>query len=307
MNNFNAAVLFLTSLSLALTPSAARADSTNLFPIADTGLLESIPTNNLGGAANIVAGKTPKGRARGLFRFDLTQLPPGATVISATFTIQVVLRHSLPAPASNFTLHRVLKDWGEGVGQGNVGQVAGAGESSWEQRSFPGSPWTPAGGGAGIDYVAAGSATQFIDDVGSYTFDSTSTLVADLQAWVNNPAANFGWMLITDSEDTDFTSRRFATREDPTTPPVLSIQYTAGSQPPPPAPPVIGNLALVANQIRFSFNIESNRTYAVEFRPALDNSIWTSLTNIPAQPAAATISVTDPVSGTNRFYRVRTP
>ena len=26
-----------------------------------------------------------------------------------------------------------------------------------------------------------------------------------------------------------------------------------------------------------------------------------------AQPAAATISVTDPASGTNRFYRIRTP
>jgi hypothetical protein len=305
MNIHLAARLFLASLTLATL--AARADSLDLQPVADTALLEGNPDNNLGAVDPLPAGTTATGpRTRALFRFDLTQIPPGASITSATLTIQVT-KKNFSGIGSDFTLHRLLKDWGEGTGIFLAGTGATNGEASWNNRFHPSTPWSLPGGEPGVDYAAAGSSTNFLDDVGSYTFPSTPAMVADLQAWAKDPSTNFGWILITESEGTNLTARRIASREDAATPPKLSIQYTAGSQPPPPAPPVITNLALVANQIRFSFNIESNRTYAVEFRPALDNSIWTSLTNIPAQPAAATISVTDPVSGTNRFYRVRTP
>jgi hypothetical protein len=64
---------------------------------------------------------------------------------------------------------------------------------------------------------------------------------------------------------------------------------------------------LTGNQIRFSFNAESNRTYAVEFRSAVDTGTWGTLTNIQAQPAPATIDVADTISGVDRFYRIRTP
>jgi hypothetical protein len=53
-------------------------------------------------------------------------------------------------------------------------------------------------------------------------------LVEDLQNWLNNPAANFGWMLISDSEGVEFTARRFASREDSVNSPILTVQYSSG-------------------------------------------------------------------------------
>ena len=48
-----------------------------------------------------------------------------------------------------------------------------------------------------------------------YEFESTFDTVADLQLWLNHPENNFGWMLISQSEDTPFTARRFNSREEP--------------------------------------------------------------------------------------------
>ncbi|SRR5260221_4638586 len=48
-----------------------------------------------------------------------------------------------------------------------------------------------------------------------YQFESTLDTMADLQLWLDHPGTNFGWMLISQSEDTPFTARRFASREDP--------------------------------------------------------------------------------------------
>src|SRR5207249_7454081 len=52
---------------------------------------------------------------------------------------------------------------------------------------------------------------------------------ADAQAWLNNPATNFGWMLITESERTPESARRFGSREDPSHAPVLVIGYLVPS------------------------------------------------------------------------------
>jgi hypothetical protein len=72
-------------------------------------------------------------------------------------------------------------------------------------------------------------------------------------------------------------------------------------------PPTISGLAILGNNVKFQFNAESNRTYAVEYRTAFGDAGWQILTNIPAQPAATNIQVSDPATGPSRFYRIRTP
>jgi hypothetical protein len=57
--------------------------------------------------------------------------------------------------------------------------------------------------------------------------------VADVQGWLNNPKSNFGWMLISESEDTRFTARRFGSREDPNNAPLLDVQYVLVPEPRP--------------------------------------------------------------------------
>ena len=113
-------------------------------------------------------------------------------------------------------------------------------------------------------------------------------------------------MLISQSEDILLTSRRIASRSDPTNAPILTVGYTVpiAAQ---PTPPMISQLAIVANQFQFSFDAESNRTYAVEFRAALDTGNWLTLTNIPARLSATIITVDDAIGPDNRWYRIRTP
>ena len=49
-------------------------------------------------------------------------------------------------------------------------------------------------------------------------------MVADVQSWLDNPATNFGWLVLGD-ESTSATAKRFDTRES-TSSPVLTIEYT---------------------------------------------------------------------------------
>jgi hypothetical protein len=59
-------------------------------------------------------------------------------------------------------------------------------------------------------------------------------LVADVQAFVNNPATNYGWILIGNEQEVR-TVKRFNTRENllPATRPTLVVDYT----PPPGSTP----------------------------------------------------------------------
>ena len=65
---------------------------------------------------------------------------------------------------------------------------------------------------------------------------------------------------------------------------------------------------LVTSNVSLSFQAVSSRTYSVVYKDALTSSGWLKLTNVPAQPVSQTISVVDPVLGTQtRFYRLVTP
>jgi hypothetical protein len=277
---------------------------TNLHPIADTGLLESNPDYNLGALTNVPCGTTPLGRSRALYKFDLTQLPTNATMSAASLLLNVT---TVPGGGvgSIFALNRVLKDWGEGSGGPSLGGTpANTNEATWNDRFYPSAVWTTAGGTAGADFVNDLSSSNFVDAVGSYSFPATPLLVSDVQLWLTNPGTNFGWMLISQNEGTPFTVRRFATREDPVLTPVLTLHFLV---PPEAVPPKISMMKVQSGQVGFSFDAESNRTYAVEYRDSLSAGSWQVLTNIPAQPVAALISISDDLNPGSRFYRVRTP
>jgi hypothetical protein len=287
-------LLLLASLAGALHSRGELV--TNLPPIADTSLLESSPDNNLGGLANIPCGTTAQGRSRGLFKFDLTRVPANASVTAAEFTITAVTENPSQHPASVFALNRLLKDWGEGTGSLNAGDPANTNEATWNNRFHPSVAWTALGAAPGSDYVAAFSATNLIDTLTTYTFNSTTGLVADVQKWIGNPATNFGWIFVSQSEGTSFTVRRFASREDPSSP-VLTVHYTL--------PPVISTPSISGNKIHFSFLAESNRAYTVETRSSLQSGNWATLTNVLAQPVPALIQVSHALTNTAGFYRVR--
>ena len=60
-------------------------------------------------------------------------------------------------------------------------------------------------------------------------------------------------------------------------------------------------------QIVFSFRAASNKSYTVEFTPALGGFPWVALTNIVSHPTNRTVLIADAAVSSNRFYRLVTP
>jgi len=204
----------------------------------DTTLHEITPNGNMGGAIHVAVGairieSSPGtlGRARGLFRFDLAgRVPADATVTAATVNLSVVLNPG--GPGSNFSLHRVLKPWGEGTktAAGINAQPASDGEANWIAPQSPSPTWTGVGASDEADAVPQGSSAAFMSANGRYAIPSTAALVADVQSWLANPASNHGWLLRSDAEETGQTVRQFGSREreaiQVNTAPTLEITYT---------------------------------------------------------------------------------
>jgi hypothetical protein len=222
------AAVILASVSL---PAATL----TLAPVADTTLQSAYAGNNVGGDSSLwIGGRRQGGVARGLLRFDLSSVPAGATINSVSLTLSVT---RTPSGGANslFDVHRVLESWGEGNNGGSgSGTPADANETSWNNRFSPSTPWTTPGG----TFSSTISASRSIAGDGSYTFTSTPGLVSDVQTWVNNSSGNFGWEVISQSENTPTSIRRFGSRTGGGSAPSLLINYTPLPEP--------GTLALVA-------------------------------------------------------------
>ena len=217
------------------------ADEVILTPVADATLIERAPNNSSGGAGFFNAGTTQVGtRNRALLQFDFSSIPSDASISSVTLELRVVRDPGCGIENSAFGLYRVLQPWGEGVNvpvdnAGGLGAPARPNDATWNSR-FAGTSqsWAAPGGAPGIDYNAQPSSSAQIFDVGQspYQFESTLDTVADVQRWLLNPGTNFGWMLISQSEESPFTARRFASREDPLgNSPTLVVDYELVPEP----------------------------------------------------------------------------
>lgn len=292
-------------LGLLLTAAPAlRADTVELTPVADTCIADYFPSNNFG-AMTFFNGGTTQNYAtnRGLLRFDLAAVPAGSKILAAALTVEVVGQPGEPWNSANFGLHRLLQDWGEGDNFANKPQnaaAAGTNEANWFYRfAFTAATWGIPGGEPGVDYLPVPSATTWVYEAGlPYTFNSTSALAADVQAWLDEPRTNFGWMLIVQNATDNFTARRFGAREDALNAPRLTIDYT---------PFLIQNAAGVSNQFQFTVPVFAGRTTTVQFNDSLTSTNWQTLTNFPAPPADTNLVVADSLSATQRFYRLASP
>jgi len=231
--------LLLALILVALlggAPSLAIADIINISPSKDNTLYEFVPadgdrSNALGN--HFFAGETGMGELRrGVLAFDIAgNIPAGSTILGVTLSLNMS-RTGLD-DARNVELHKMLAGWGEGTSQatGDEGQGAPAttNDATWRHRFFDTIFWATEGG----DFSARVSATQAVGAVGVYTW-SSPPMVGDVQSWLNNPATNFGWLVLGDESDI-LTAKRFDTRES-ASPPILTIQYTPGVPRPTPTP-----------------------------------------------------------------------
>lgn len=192
----------MVAAALISTVIPARSGNVVLSAVADATAFENNPGNNLGGQAFMPIGNIEHGgRGRGLIRFDLSTIPANATITSVSMSVTITkVGHG--ATTATYDLRRLLHSWGEGnkSGQGGgFGAPAGTGESSWNSSASP-TAWASPGGLSGSDFSGSVSSSTDLGPSGSFTFNSTATLVSDVQSWVGTPGANFGWMILCENE-----------------------------------------------------------------------------------------------------------
>ena len=157
--------------------------------------------NSNGAGSWIFSGATASGNngalRRAMLGFSFSAIPAGATAASASLSLRM---DRTVAPAYDFSLHRMLANWGEGTanadGLEGIGATAGANDTTWT-KPFAGQVgvWTEPGG----DFSTLRSATTTVAAEAAYVWTSPQ-LAYDVNAWLASPSSNFGWMLKADVE-----------------------------------------------------------------------------------------------------------
>jgi glucose/arabinose dehydrogenase/PKD repeat protein len=193
-----------TASTYTATYRAAATTGTKTFTsAADAGLSELAPNTNNGLATSLkVDGDDPDPGGGDLYaalRWNLSSIPAGATVTSASVTLNV----TNPSPQT-YGAYELKKAWNEG-------------QLSWNQTAT-GSPWaTP--GAKGTTDRGAQIASVTPTAVAPYTFTIPASVV---QGWLNTPSSNNGIVL---GHTTNFDGFIFSTKEG-TTAPRLTVTYT---------------------------------------------------------------------------------
>jgi hypothetical protein len=182
--------------------------------IIDTRLQQSTPTTAFGSATKLGTDTGTNAGVQTLLRFDNAvlfgngpgQIPLGATITSATLTLQTTNGSS-----QGGSLHRMLTGWDS--------------QSTWDSLGN-GIDFNDTDAKASADLVTGAVTT------GSRTFTSAN-ITATLQAWQADPTKNFGWGFKAGGTDGwDFYS------SEGTVKPLLTVTYETGTTPP-PTPPVV--------------------------------------------------------------------
>ena len=213
----------------------AQAQTTaTLSPSKDNTLFESTRGTRSNGAgeylyAGRTGGRSSGKKQRAVIAFDLAGgIPAGSTITSAKLTLRMSRSNT---GSQTFKLHKLLADWGEG--DSNAGNPDGVdnsaasatGDATWIHTFFDTGMWAKPGG----DFTESLSASTSLGRNGPHSW-SSDEMVADVQAWVNDPATNFGWILV-GNEGSFQVAMRFDSRENSNEAnrPVLEVQYTAAA------------------------------------------------------------------------------
>ncbi|MDH3561023.1 MAG: multicopper oxidase domain-containing protein, partial [Gammaproteobacteria bacterium] len=219
---------FLCSLSvttlLSMLPATAWSATAIINPSMDNTLAEELPDNSSGACDSVFSGMTDNNvKRRALLQFDIAgSIPPGSTINSVSLGMSVTRGSNHPNAV--MSLHPVTRAWGEGangcgVRGGGQGEPALAGSATWISAIHDQAPaWATPGGDFG---TASGS--TLVDNT-TPVWPSSPAMVSDVQGWLDNPATNYGWVLIGD-EAISTTARRFDSREGASKP-ALVVDFT---------------------------------------------------------------------------------
>jgi len=199
------------ALSIVVNPAGGQTNVTfqdgqsGYTGTRDTWLNSDYPTTNYG--SDDVAHLQYNTPDRQLHRFDVSSIPSGATVNSATIYFYV---YNLAGGTPTVGCYRILTHWDEM-------------QATYNNR-LTGTAWGAAGLQSGTDYNATAIGTATVSAAGWVSFDITSTV----QGWVNGSYVNEGVMYKENTTGHCYTRTREYT-VDTSVRPKLAVTYTSGS------------------------------------------------------------------------------
>jgi len=233
MNSTLVRLSLVTSAIVAGISSTAAQTTISIVATKDTTLYESATgTVANGGGTHMFVGRVGGGGnfeiRRGLIQWNIAaSIPAGSRILSASLDMWVEQSSAFLPVLTN--AHRVTQNWSEGTvaasGGGGTGTAAIPGETTWLHTNFSTQFWNTPGG----DYAATPSFTFDMPGIGAFVTPSNAGIVADVQNMLDNPAANFGWVLKTNEVLTS-NARKINTRNAATLKPKLNITYLAPGQ-----------------------------------------------------------------------------
>jgi len=224
--------LLLTAFQLSFL---VQADTENFDSIGDSNLKPGVPNQNFGSETIMDINNDRDG----IVRFNLSSIPAGSTVTSATLTLVVTAING--SNERRYSVHRVLVDWDEST-------------VTWNN---PGS--TP-----GTHFASSPTATVTLSAVGTYNWNVTS----DVSSFIAGTATNYGWRIIwTSNVSGTLTQIDIGTKENttPSNRPTLSVTYTPPGDTTPPTISSIKATNITSSTATITWKTNEKATSRVDY------------------------------------------
>lgn len=173
---------------------------------------------------------------RAALHFDIAGELPEDAIVKEVVLVLYAIPNIVNTGSQAVELYLAARNWGEGtsdaIGAEESGVVPSSGDVTWKHTLYPGQVWTKLGG----DVSGTARASQNVTGEGTYRWNNAN-LIVDVQAWLDKPESNFGWLIFgnekveePEGEDTaaiSNTIKRFCSRENATESrrPVLKVTF----------------------------------------------------------------------------------
>ena len=216
---------------LIITPQIVKATVTIIKPSsADNHIDEASPYSVGGGGIGV--GFNSGQRRHGLVKFDLSTIPVGAIINSATLRLVITSTYGGSPGGKTVMVYRVTQDWTEN-------------EVTWINAKS-GNPWSTPGGVWAPEHLVSTTVNPPSNMVVTWT---VTDIVKD---WISEGKDNFGFILIpgtlTDPDWVTFWSRENDFSDPENNNPRLTIDWDQPPNPKPRSTPV-GGLVIPTNNL----------------------------------------------------------
>ncbi|HUL01807.1 MAG TPA: hypothetical protein VLV16_01105 [Gemmatimonadales bacterium] len=155
---------------------------------------------------------------RALVYFPVSSAVPAGAIITGV-DLQLYCSRPAAGPGTPTSLYRVGSNWGSASSDagdpGDLGASAQTGDATWVNNFYPYSTWP----GDYVLHFSTGIPATPLGPVHIGMGGMPGLMGQDVQAWLDNPAANFGWVLLGDESTMTETVNVFTAH------PVLVVSY----------------------------------------------------------------------------------